>query len=198
MGNCDVYIWILKGIMLFTVIILIGTGWSILRPHLHGNEKWVLMIVIPLQVLANIAEVLIGESGPFSQDWLNWGQLMFLIDVICCCAVLLPIIWSIKRLRRAAQTDGKAATNLMKLTLFRQYYMVVVCYIYFTRIVVVVIAHMVYYRYTWISVLASEMATLAFYVFTGYKFRPAPFNPYFMLEDEEHVVEDLKDDEFEL
>eukprot|EP00250_Pteridium_aquilinum_P017004 c23406_g1_i1 orf=198-1514(+) len=190
----------LKGVMLFTVIILIGTGWSILKPHLQGNEKWVLMIVIPLQVLANLVEVLIGESGPFFQDWLAWDRLMFLIDVICCCAVLFPIVWSIKRLRHAAQTDGKAASNLVKLTLFQQYYIVVVCYIYFTRVVVIMLAHVTPYHYTWVSVLASEMATLAFYVFTGYTFRPAPFNPYFMLDDdEEHVVEeDLKDDDFEL
>lgn len=189
----------LKGVMLFTVIILVGAGWSILKPHLQGNEKWVLMIVIPLQVLANLAEVLIGQSGPFFQDWLAWDRLMFLIDVICCCAVLFPIVWSIKRLRHAAQTDGKAATNLVKLTLFRQYYMVVVCYIYFTRVIVVVLANVTSYHNAWVSILASEMATLAFYVFTGYKFRPAPFNPYFMLDDdEEHVVEDFKDDDFDL
>lgn len=191
---------VLKGVMLFTVIILIGAGWSILKPHLQGNEKWVLMIVIPLQVLANLVEVLIGESGPFFQDWLAWDRLMFLIDVVCCFAVLFPIIWSMKRLRQAAQTDGKAATNLVKLTLFRQYYIVVVCYIYFTRVAVVVFANVTPYHYAWTSILASEMATLAFYVFTGYKFRPAPFNPYFMLDDDEdHVVEeDLKDDDFEL
>ena len=39
-------------------------------------------------------------------------------------------------MRQAAHTDGKAVVNLMKLTLFKQYYIVVVCYIYFTRVVV--------------------------------------------------------------
>lgn len=188
-----------KGVMLFTVIVLIGAGWSILKPHLHGKEKWILMIVIPLQVLANLAEVVIGENGPFYQDWLPWLQMMFLIDIICCCAVLFPIVWSIKHLRHAAQTDGKAARNLVKLTLFRQYYMVVFSYIYFTRVVVLVLRGVTSYHYTWVSVLASETATLAFYIFTGYKFKPVPHNPYFALEDEEEVAsEDFKDDDFEL
>lgn len=43
---------------------------------------------------------------------------------------------SIKHLREASQTDGKAARSLHKLTLFRQFYVLVVSYIYFTRIVV--------------------------------------------------------------
>lgn len=43
---------------------------------------------------------------------------------------------SIKHLREASQTDGKAARSLHKLTLFRQFYVLVVTYIYFTRIVV--------------------------------------------------------------
>lgn len=41
----------LKGIMLFTVMVLIGTGWSFLKPYLQEREKKVLMVVIPLQVM---------------------------------------------------------------------------------------------------------------------------------------------------
>ncbi|KAE8055043.1 hypothetical protein FH972_011913 [Carpinus fangiana] len=191
----------LKGITLFTLIVLIGTGWSFLKPYLQDKEKKVLMIVIPLQVIANIAQVVIDESGPFAQDWVTWKQVFLLVDVICCCAVLFPIVWSIKNLREAARTDGKAAVNLMKLTLFRQYYIVVICYIYFTRVVVYALETITSYRYLWTSVLAAELATLAFYVFTGYKFRPEAHNPYFVIDDEEEeaAAEALKlEDEFEL
>eukprot|EP00250_Pteridium_aquilinum_P002280 c12478_g1_i1 orf=553-1872(-) len=190
----------LKGVMLFTVIILIGTGWSFLKPFLQGKEKKVLMIVIPLQVLANIATVVVGETGLSGKNWLTWKQLFLLVDVICCCAVLFPIVWSIKHLREAARTDGKAARNLVKLTLFRQYYIVVVTYIYFTRIVVFALQTVTSYHYTWVSELAREIATLAFYLFTGYNFRPVPHNPYFVLdeEEEEAAAEALKDDDFEL
>ncbi|PRQ16723.1 putative Lung seven transmembrane receptor [Rosa chinensis] len=191
----------LKGITLFTLIVLIGTGWSFLKPYLADKEKKVLMIVIPLQVVANIAQVVIDETGPFGHDWVTWKQVFLLVDVVCCCAVLFPIVWSIKNLREAARTDGKAAVNLMKLTLFRQYYIVVICYIYFTRVVVYALETITSYRYLWTSVVAAELATLAFYVFTGYKFKPEAHNPYFVIDDEEEeaAAEQLKlEDEFEL
>ncbi|XP_010533538.1 PREDICTED: protein GPR107 [Tarenaya hassleriana] len=191
----------LKGITLFTLIVLIGTGWSFLKPYLQDKEKKVLMIVIPLQVVANIAQVVIDETGPYGHDWITWKQIFLLVDVICCCAVLFPIVWSIKNLREAAKTDGKAAVNLMKLTLFRQYYIVVICYIYFTRVVVYALETITSYKYLWTSVVAGEVATLAFYIFTGYKFRPEVHNPYFVVDDEEEeaAAEALKlEDEFEL
>lgn len=191
----------LKGITLFTLIVLIGTGWSFLKPYLQDKEKKVLIIVIPLQVVANMAQVVIDETGPYGQDWITWKQVFLLVDVVCCCAVLFPIVWSIKNLREAARTDGKAAVNLMKLTLFRQYYIVVICYIYFTRVVVYALETITSYKYLWTSVVAGELATLAFYVFTGYKFKPEAHNPYFVIDDEEEeaAAEQLKlEDEFEL
>ncbi|KAF6143741.1 hypothetical protein GIB67_041245 [Kingdonia uniflora] len=191
----------LKGVTLFTLIVLIGTGWSFLKPYLQDKEKKVLMMVIPLQVVANIAQVVIDESGPSAQDWITWKHVFLLVDVVCCCAVLFPIVWSIKNLREAARTDGKAAVNLMKLTLFRQYYVVVICFIYFTRVVVYALETITSYRYMWTSVVAGELATLAFYMFTGYKFRPEMRNPYFVIDDdeEEAAAEALKlEDEFEL
>ncbi|KAG5533919.1 hypothetical protein RHGRI_027947 [Rhododendron griersonianum] len=192
----------LKGITLFTLIVLIGTGWSFLKPYLQDKEKKVLMIVIPLQFIANVAQVVIDERGPFDQEYSTWKQVFLLVDVVCCCAVLFPIVWSIKNLRDAATTDGKAAVNLMKLTLFRQYYIVVICYIYFTRVAVYALVTITSYRYQWTSVVAAELATLAFYVFTGYNFRPKVHNPYFAIDDEEEeaAAEELKklEDEFEL
>ncbi|KAK4362868.1 hypothetical protein RND71_018109 [Anisodus tanguticus] len=191
----------LKGISLFTLIVLIGTGWSFLKPYLQDKEKKVLMIVIPLQVVANLAQVVIDETGPFGENSYTWKQVFLLVDIVCCCAVLFPIVWSIKNLREAAKTDGKAAVNLMKLTLFRQYYVIVICYIYFTRVVVYALETITSYRYQWTSVVAAEAATLAFYVFTGYNFRPKAHNPYFAIDDEEEEAasEALKlEDEFEL
>ncbi|CAM8876424.1 unnamed protein product [Rhodiola kirilowii] len=191
----------LKGISLFTLLVLIGTGWSFLKPFLQDKEKKVLMIVIPLQVIANIAQVVIDETGPYGKDWATWKQVFLLVDVLCCCAVLFPIVWSIKNLREAARTDGKAAVNLMKLTIFRHYYIVVICYIYFTRVVVYALETITSYKYLWTSVVAAELATLAFYLFTGYKFRPEAHNPYFAVDDaeEDAAAEQLKNaDEFDL
>ncbi|CDP05000.1 unnamed protein product [Coffea canephora] len=191
----------LKGITLFTLIVLIGTGWSFLKPYLQDKEKKVLIIVIPLQVVANVAQVAIDETGPFGHNSGTWKKVFLLVDILCCCAVLFPIVWSIKNLREAAKVDGKAAVNLMKLTLFRQYYIIVISYIYFTRVVVYALETITSYNFQWTGPVAAELATLAFYLFTGYNFRPKVQNPYFAIDDEEEeaAAEQLKlEDEFEL
>ncbi|KAL5215927.1 hypothetical protein ABZP36_007328 [Zizania latifolia] len=174
-----------KGVLLFTVIVLIGTGWSFLKPYLQEREKKVLMIIIPLQIVENIASAVIGETGPAGRDWLAWNQIFLLVDVICCCAVFFPIIWSIRNLREASKTDGKAARNLKKLTLFKQFYLVVVGYLYFTRIAVSAFAAVLSYRYQWFVTVAMETASLAFYIFVFYNFKPVEKNPYLYVGDEE-------------
>lgn len=187
-------------VLLFTVIVLIGTGWSFLKPFLQEKEKKVLMIVIPLQVLANLASIVIGETGPFIKDWVTWNQVFLLVDIICCCAIIFPIVWSIRSLRETSKTDGKAARNLAKLTLFRQFYIVVIGYLYFTRIVVFALKTIAAYKYQWVANAAEEIASLAFYVVMFYMFRPVEKNEYFVLdEDEEEAAElALRDEEFEL
>ena len=49
---------------------------------------------------------------------------------------MFPVVWSIRHLQEAAHMDGKAAANLRKLKLFRHFYIMIVCYIYFTRVIV--------------------------------------------------------------
>ena len=112
------------------------------------------------------------------------SDLLHLVDIICCCAILFPIVWSIKHLREGAESDGKAASNVEKLTLFRQFYVLVVVYIYFTRIIVFLLDNTLPYNYKWASKLASELATFAFYVTVGMKFRPHGENAYLKLESD--------------
>lgn len=40
-----------RSVFLFTVIILIGTGWSYMTPFLGDKERRILLVVLPLQVL---------------------------------------------------------------------------------------------------------------------------------------------------
>ncbi|XP_051132310.1 protein CANDIDATE G-PROTEIN COUPLED RECEPTOR 7-like [Andrographis paniculata] len=190
----------IRVVLLFTVIVLIGTGWSFLKPFLQEREKKVLMIVIPLQVLANVASIVIGETGPFIKDWVTWNQVFLLVDIICCCAIIFPIVWSIRSLRETSKTDGKAARNLAKLTLFRQFYIVVIGYLYFTRIVVFALRTIAAYKYQWVANAAEEIASLAFYTIIFYMFRPVEKNEYFALDDEEEEAAEmaLRDEEFEL
>ena len=57
----------LKGVMLFVVILLIGTGWSLLKPYLHDREKRIILVVLCLQVIDNVAMVVLEETAPGSQ-----------------------------------------------------------------------------------------------------------------------------------
>lgn len=189
----------LKGLLLFSVVLLIGTGWSLLKPHLSPRDKSVLSLVLVLQVLSNIAQIFEAETAVGTRAWVNWRDLLILTDIACCAAVLLPIVWSIRQLRVAAATDGKAFANLQKLTQFRSFYLLVVTYIYVTRLVLQLLQASLPYDATWVAAAVGELAALGFFSVTGYRFRPLPLNPYLevpMHEDdlEEFALDDDEDD----
>ncbi|XP_012501697.1 PREDICTED: protein GPR108 isoform X2 [Propithecus coquereli] len=179
----------LKGALLFITIALIGSGWAFVKYVLSDKEKKIFGIVIPLQVLANVAYIVIESREEGASDYGLWKEILFLVDLICCGAILFPVVWSIRHLQEASGTDGKVAVNLAKLKLFRHYYVMVICYVYFTRIIAILLRVAVPFQWQWLYQLLVEGSTLAFFVLTGYKFQPAGDNPYLQLpqEDEEDV-----------
>ncbi|XP_019584408.2 protein GPR107 isoform X1 [Rhinolophus sinicus] len=180
---------LLKGALLFITIALIGTGWAFIKHILSDKDKKIFMIVIPLQVLANVAYIIIESTEEGTTEYGLWKDSLFLVDLLCCGAILFPVVWSIRHLQEASATDGKAAINLAKLKLFRHYYVLIVCYIYFTRIIAFLLKFAVPFQWKWLYQLLDEMATLVFFVLTGYKFRPASDNPYLQLSQEEDDLE---------
>lgn len=50
-----------RAVMLFVIIALIGTGWAFLKPFLSDNDKKIFLVVIPLQIIANIALLVIED-----------------------------------------------------------------------------------------------------------------------------------------
>ncbi|XP_005332152.2 protein GPR108 isoform X2 [Ictidomys tridecemlineatus] len=180
---------LLKGALLFITIALIGSGWAFIKYILSDKEKKVFGVVIPLQVLANVAYIVIQSREEGASDYGLWKEILFLVDLICCGAILFPVVWSIRHLQDASDTDGKVAVNLAKLKLFRHYYVMVICYVYFTRIIAILLRVAVPFQWQWLYQLLVEGSTLAFFVLTGYKFQPAGDNPYLQLpqEDEEDV-----------
>ncbi|XP_017313111.1 protein GPR108 [Ictalurus punctatus] len=183
---------LLKGALLFITLALIGTGFAFIKYILSDKEKKIFMIVIPLQVLANVAYIIIEETEEGSIEYGLWREILFLVDLICCGAILFPVVWSIRHLQEASTTDGKAAINLEKLKLFRHYYVMIVCYIYFTRIIAILLKVTVPFQWQWCQEFLIEVSTLVFFVLTGFKFRPASNNPYLQLPQDE---EDLEMDE---
>lgn len=168
----------LKGMLMFVVIVLIGTGWSYLKPFLTDRDKQLMLAVLMVQMMVNIAMIVLDETAPGSQGWLTWRDVLHLLDMICCCVILLPIVWSIRHLRAAGEADGKAARNAVRLKNFRTFYLLVVSYVYFTRIIVFLLSATLPFELTWLGVVFSEAAALIFYATTGYLFRPQSRNPY--------------------
>ncbi|XP_016408981.1 protein GPR107-like isoform X4 [Sinocyclocheilus rhinocerous] len=141
---------LLKGALLFITIALIGTGWAFVKHILSDKDKKIFMIVIPLQVLANVAYIIIESTEEGSSEYGLWMEILFLVDLLCCGAILFPVVWSIRHLQEASATDGKAAINLAQLKLFRHYYVMIVCYIYFTRIIASLIKVIVPFQWKWL------------------------------------------------
>jgi len=187
-------VYLLKGIVMFLTIVLIGAGWTFVRHILSDRDKKIFVIVIPLQILVNVAHIVVEESEQGQQSYTLWENLMIFLDLICCAAILFPIVGSIRHLQQASQIDGKAAINLEKLKIFRHFYILVVCFIYFTRIIVLLVGITVPFRWMWLAYFFVEVATFGFFAMTGYKFRPASNNPYLQVstsDDEEEDPESL-------
>jgi len=53
-----------------------------------------------------------------------------------------------------------------KLQQFREFYLLVVTYIYFTRIIVFLLDAVLHYQYMWLGEFSTEMASLIFWGLT--------------------------------
>lgn len=82
---------------------------------------------------------------------------------------------------------------MKKLTLFRQFYLLVVAYIYFTRIVIFLVQATLPYDLLWLQALFDEGATFLFYCVTGAKFKPADANPYLAVDTQERDAAELEE-----
>eukprot|EP00466_Bigelowiella_natans_P003090 jgi/Bigna1/70797/fgenesh1_pg.13_\ len=130
-------------------------------------EYHVMLVVIVVQAMVNVAMVMLDETAPGAIGWLTWRDLLHLLDMLCCCAILIPIVWSIRHLTQASERDGKAARDAGRLKQF---------------------------RYTWLANVFSECTSLLFYLGTGWLFRPRGRNPYLKLEGNESDDEEIEMD----
>lgn len=47
------------------------------------------------QVLANVAYIIIESTEEGSSEYNLWMEILFLVDIICCGAILFPVVWSV-------------------------------------------------------------------------------------------------------
>jgi G protein-coupled receptor 107 len=179
-----------KGVFLFTVILLVGTGWSIVKPFLNDREKKTVLVVLLLQVANNIAILALSTETKGESTYASWTFILHVVDIVCCCAVLVPIVWQVSQLEKSigledtdesdlaekesALEGSDKADILSKLKLFRTFYLMVIGYIYSTRILIYLFVSNLDYRHLWVQHFVIELITLAFYVSVGMLFRPVP------------------------
>lgn len=172
----------IRGVLLFFTLALIATGWSFVKCVLSDNERKVFIIVLPLQIIANVAFTILESSEEASKNYQNWQEIAIFVDLICCGAIMFPIVWSIKHLSMAAGTDGKGVVVLKKLELFKSFYAWTIAYIYLTRIGGLLLDMAIPFNLQWVSEVLKELATLLFFCFTGSLFKPgSENNPYIRL-----------------
>jgi len=184
----------IKGMLMFTAIVLIGTGWSYLKPFLTERDRMLVLAVLVMQGAVNIAMIVVDESTPGSYAGMRWADILHVLDVVCCCAILFPIIWSIRHLRAASGSDSKALRNANRLNNFRTFYLLVVAYVYFTRIINYLLKTLLPYDLTYLGPVFDEFASVVFYAYTGYLFRPQEQNPYLAIgkDDDDVQMTDLE------
>lgn len=200
----------IKGTFLFTVILLLGSGWSFFKPFLSTKERRVIYLVFLLQVIDNVAMLVLSHETMGEKYYSNWIAVLHLVDIVSCCAILIPIVWQVNTLERSVEgvaneneseehqsnlqnddmtIDDETRRLQTKLSLFRSFYIAVVAYIYFTRIVVYLFASTLSYNHTWLKYFVSEVGTLLFYMVIGIKFKPAVESEYMQVGSDEGTEE---------
>lgn len=186
---------------------MIGSGWSFVKPFLNDREKKVIFIILVLQIVNNIALTVLSNETEGEKSYERWLATLHLVDIVCCCAVLVPIVWQVNSLEKSVEVDdvdeqdeeeremglesGEKGEIMSKLKLFRSFYLLVVAYIYSTRILVYLFATMLDFKHLWLRYFVVEVVTLAFYVVVGFMFRPQVDNPYLSVkkgEDDEEAT----------
>ena len=67
--------------MIIFFSVLIGSGYAFVKHVLSSNEKKIFMIVLPAQVISNVAYIILEES--------EQGEASESCDEICCQSVYL-------------------------------------------------------------------------------------------------------------
>ncbi|KAF9187974.1 hypothetical protein BGZ50_001663 [Haplosporangium sp. Z 11] len=183
----------LKGSLSILIITLIASGWMFIKPFLSQKDKKIILVIIPLQILSNIASTISNETAIGSINWSFWTQVFPMVDLISCIVILVVIIQTQRHLSEAVEAEGKVAENKSKYKLWGSFYLVTVVYIYLTRIMVEFLRVALPYQYvSWLVELLNEGITLGFYATIGWKFRPYANNPYTLIDEDDHDNDDIE------
>ncbi|KAG9071090.1 hypothetical protein KI688_008633 [Linnemannia hyalina] len=179
----------LKGSLSILIITLIASGWMFIKPFLSQKDKKIILIIIPLQIISNVASTIENETAIGSINWAFWSQVFPLVDLISCIVILGVIVQTQRHLSEAAEAEGKVAENKSKYKLWGSFYLVTVTYIYLTRILVQFMKVALPFQYVnWLVELLNEAITLGFYATIG----PYANNPYTLIDEDDLDNDDIE------
>ena len=189
----------MKGVMLFTCIIMLGTGYSTLKPFLSNREQKVIVLIIPLQLVLNLIQAVLEQTSEGDPLWMWWTNFLSVLDITSGFLVLLPLLWyfsmrhdatSVLSDESAGPVDGPlqeeirlqnalARRDSARKTQFITFYVSVILFIYFTRILVPHIQSSLPFDKTYLASICYEGSALFFYILTGRAFGPRAVNSVF-------------------
>ncbi|EGC28343.1 hypothetical protein DICPUDRAFT_160299 [Dictyostelium purpureum] len=198
--NVLYYIFAFTQASFFIILLtMIGSGYHFIKPFFSDRDKLLLSIVVPLQILDNIALIIIDEEQQGTSGWTSWRSIFILFDAFCCLIILFAIYLSLSQLENTVQGNlsHKVLKDVQKYRLFRYFYNIVVTYLYFTRIIMLLLKSSLPFTITWVGEFILLVASFIFYCIIGYVlnfrylFRPTIDNPYFHIPTEEEAEEIL-------
>ena len=133
-----------KGTMLFLLMILAGTGWSVLKPALGELEKKIACAILPLQVAVNVALGVLQETSEGDAAWEKWRLVLQFFDLLCCCAVAMTIASSMRRVGSDTQREESLA-------IFKRFYVSLFLFVFVARVVLAILESSLSFRYTWVA-----------------------------------------------
>jgi len=197
MGFFFFFFTIIRGLLFFLIIVIIGTGLSFIKRHLRRRELILIVSVVVLQFFSNIAYTVYENRPKTDPKRTTWMAVFRIADLICCCFVVIPILWSLNVLRKKVNlnSDGEDLEqdqkSITKLRLFQRYYLLVIGFVYIRIIINYLISSYVSYTNEWLIDFVDELLSLGFYSFICYLFRPEAENPFIEFEHNEYVAPTL-------
>lgn len=167
---------LLTNILLFAIILFVGTSWTYGNISRIFKNKMFIIAFISLQVLVNTAEIIMEENQIGSRIYDSWETVYIIGDLLCCVLLIVIVILTIRKLKKTSSMDTTISLKIKKLTkLLKYFYIVVVIYIYCTRIIVSILKCTLNFQYEWFVVMFKEMLSLIFFMIITYMFKPTTF-----------------------
>ena len=56
--------------------------------------------ILGLQTVNNLAIVVLTQRTEGEKSFDRWTAILHIVDILCCCAVLIPIVWQVNALEK--------------------------------------------------------------------------------------------------